>query len=380
MLIAIHGSYYDNNFGDLLLLKIYENWIRSVVNASIVYPMVPKKEVNRFQKYFPNASTGLHKFKSWKALIYAGGGHFGEPDSTARNVYSSSWNKRFFKRHVLPAELCIWSGIPYAITGVGVGPLTNFLVRHETKRIFANAQFLSVRDVDSKKFAQNVLNIQSDIPVTPDAALSLNRSDIPQKVMETVNQYIRPFKGKILLGIHHPRDFLSNTSQAKSMKAGLLTSLASIPNIVPVIFTDNGNSDKSQTCNKLSKEIENSTGKKCLSLPFQGVWETVGLISQLSAVLSSKLHVNIVAYSLGVYSESFAIHSKVRRFYHQINRPSQCIMLKDTNKDITMQKVDRAVQKALCEKSAVIDTDWKRYKEQALLGKNNISSWIKSIV
>ncbi len=116
-LIAIHGAYYDNNFGDLLSLKIFETWIQSTVRSSVVYPLVPKAEQTRFQSYFPNSSFGLENCQSWRALVYGGGGHFGEPDSASRKGYRGyrKWSMRFFIRHVLPAEMCIKNGIHYSI-------------------------------------------------------------------------------------------------------------------------------------------------------------------------------------------------------------------------------------------------------------------------
>lgn len=378
MLVAIHGAYYDNNFGDLLLMKIYENWIRATVDADVVYPMVPKNQLNKFKSHFPKASVGLRQRKSWKALFYAGGGHFGEPNSNARSVYSNSWNQRFFKRHVLPAELCLWSSIPYAISGVGVGPLSNFWVRQEVKRIFFNAKTLSVRDTDSKQFVQNVLRIGSDVEVIPDAALTITKSDIPEKIIENINSLLKPYQGMLLLGIHHPREFLGENFQAKFLRASLLASLASAPDVMPVVFADNGRSDCSEPCENLAKLIQTHTGRKCLTVPFQGVWETVALISRLSAVLSTKLHVGIVAYALGVYCESFAMHSKVIRFYSQIDRSSQCLMLEDVNEDTSMQKIERAI-KAARDETSVRDTKWQGIREAASLNQKLISSFLRAV-
>ena len=150
-MLAIHGAYYDNNFGDLLLLKIFENWAIAATGDQIAYPLVPGREQSRFSTYFPDAAYGLGQRRSWNGLIYGGGGHFGEPDASSRKGYKGyrSWSLRFFLRHVLPAELCIRQGIPYAIAGVGVGPLSNPVVRRQVQRIFRHAAVVSVRDAES---------------------------------------------------------------------------------------------------------------------------------------------------------------------------------------------------------------------------------------
>lgn len=379
ILIGIHGSYHDNNFGDLLLMKIYEKWIQNITSSRIVYPMVPQAQLAKFKSHFPHASIGLNNLRSWKALIYAGGGHFGEPNSSATNAYSTSWNKRFFKRHVLPAELCMWNGIPYAVIGVGAGPLSNFFVRHEVKRILANAKILCVRDINSQKFVSNTLDICSDIQVLPDAALSISQSDIPEKAFEAINNLLEPYKEMLLLGIHHPRDFLHDTPESESMKTSLLECLKSAPDVLPVVFADNGVSEYSKTCDDLAKLIYDFTGKKCLSFPFQGIWETVALISKLSAVLTTKLHVGIVAYALEVYCESFALHSKVKRFYQQINRSSQCLMLNEADKDTSIIKINRAIEVSR-NKASIRDANWHEIKQLAQQNKKLVTSFLQEVL
>ncbi|BAY87270.1 hypothetical protein NIES267_67910 [Calothrix parasitica NIES-267] len=378
VLIAIHGTYHDNNFGDLLLMKIYENWIKNITSSRIVYPMVPQAQLANFKSNFPDASIGLKNLRSWKGLIYAGGGHFGEPNSSAKNAYSKSWNKRFFKRHVLPAELCIWNNIPYGVIGVGAGPLSNFFVKHEVKRILANAKIRCVRDIDSQKFVNKTLNISSGVTVLPDAALSISQSDIPEKAFETINNLLEPYKEMLLLGIHHPRDFLQNTPQSESMRMGLLECLKSEPDVLPVVFSDNGNSKYSKHSEDLTKLISDFTGKKCLSLPFQGVWETVALISQFSAVLTTKLHVGIVAYALGVYCESFALHSKVKRFYQQVNRSSQCLMLNEADKTNSITKINRAIELSR-NKVSIRDAEWHEIKQLAQQNQTLVASFLEKI-
>ena len=55
-MIAIHGAYYSNNFGDLLLIKLFESWIRSRVDCEIACPMVPERQRERFGCEFPGVS------------------------------------------------------------------------------------------------------------------------------------------------------------------------------------------------------------------------------------------------------------------------------------------------------------------------------------
>ena len=126
--------------------------------------------------------------------------------------------------------------------------------------------------------------------------------------------------------------------------------------------------------------IQNSTGKECLSLPFKDIWETAALISKLSAILTTKLHVGIVAYALGVHCESFATHQKTPRFYKQIGRASQCIMLDDiSDKNIVIEKIERALQAARNQVSPINCQEYEQVKHNSLIHKQLVLNFLSTI-
>jgi polysaccharide pyruvyl transferase WcaK-like protein len=377
-MFAIHGAYYDNNFGDLLLMRIFENWVRSALSIPIVYPLVPKAECRRFGRLFPDSEFGLGTCTRWTGLLYAGGGHFGEPHRQAQSGYRGyrSWSLRFFLRHVLPAEMCIQRQVPYLIAGVGVGPLTNPFVRREVKRIFRHAAAISVRNVESQRYVQAELGVE-DVMVVPDAALTLSHADIPASVMESVNTFLAPYGDRPLLGIHHPRYILAETPQAEALRTRLIDTLINAPDVVPVVFADDGGGQFSDPCDRLARQIQAATGHPCLTVPFKGVWHTVALISRLSAVLTTKLHVAIVAYAMGVYAESCAVHPKVKRFFEQIGRSPQCTLIHDLDWAIAEDKVKRVMHHA-CIPPSIQDETWEKVRESALVNRDIISTFVKT--
>ncbi|MEO1521936.1 MAG: polysaccharide pyruvyl transferase family protein [Cyanobacteria bacterium J06633_2] len=377
-MFAIHGAYYDNNFGDLLLMRIFENWVRSAFSSSIVYPLLPKSEYNRFGHLFPNTQFGMKSWNQWQGLLYAGGGHFGEPHRQARKGYRGyrSWSLRFFLRHVMPAELCIRRQVPYLIAGVGVGPLTNPMVRQEVKRIFNHADTISVRNAESQRYVQESLGIK-DVRIVPDAALTLTQEEILPEAMERVEQLFAPYGDRPLLGIHHPRYILADTPQAIALRTELIRVLKTAPEVVPVIFADDGGGKFSEPCDTLARLIQEETGRSCLTVPFKGVWQTIALISKLSAVITTKLHVAIVAYAMGVYAESCAVHPKVKRFFEQIGRSSQCTLIHDLTEAIAQEKMQRVVQVA-CSPVDIKDATWAQTKQQALVNKEIVSTFVKT--
>jgi polysaccharide pyruvyl transferase WcaK-like protein len=373
-MIGLHGSYFDDNFGDLLLIQLFEKWIKEKTDLPIIYPLVPKREISRFRSHFPNASVGLDSNKEWKATVYTGGGHFGQPI-----LGMNGWNKRFLKRHVVPAELSMYRKVPYAIFAVGAGPISNFLIRRETKRIFQNSEVLSVRDKESHEFINSELNLRKTFFVAPDAALTVNSADIPAQAIDKIKTLLPHFLDHLLLGVHHPRDFLGGSSEAKAMRAGLLYCLNQNIDVVPVVFADKGDIESANQCTELTKFIEEEIQRKCFVIPFQGVWETIALISMMSAVITSKLHVGILAYGLGVYCESFAIHPKTPRFYSQISRPRQCDMLHGIQKERVIEKLQNTINFS-SQKYSIIDDNWHEIKRNSLMHRYLLYSFLETVL
>lgn len=376
--IALHGNYFDNNFGDLLLFKVFEQWVRSAQICKIVYPMVPEAESTRFRTHFQDAVHNTKSYSSWDALIYSGGGLFADSGSGSRFLLGH-FDKRFFKENVLPAEISIWRRNPYAIIGLEVGPLSNVFVRKQAKRIFKNANKISVRDLESQNYVNSQFGIREEIACAPDPAVTISKEDIPAEAKQKICAILGPHGDRILLGIHHPRDFLLGNVPSESLREGLISVLGSSAEVLPVLFTDIGDSQYSIHCEKLAEVIKTSVGKECIKIPFPGVWETVELISRLSAVLTTKLHVGVVAYAMGVYCESFANHPKTMRFYKLTERSAQCTLFKDTDKKVALEKITRALEIAR-RKPVLTDITWERIRKEAHLHKTVALSFLDSVL
>ncbi|MEB3211046.1 MAG: hypothetical protein VKL39_06805, partial [Leptolyngbyaceae bacterium] len=117
--------------------------------------------------------------------------------------------------------------------------------------------------------------------------------------------------------------------------------------------------------------------RSCLTVPFKGVWNTVALISQFSAVVTTKLHVAIVAYAMGVYAESCAVHPKVKRFFDQIRRSHQCTLIHDLNGAIAQEKMQRVIQ-AACVPVEIQDDTWAQTRQQAMVNQEIVSTFVKT--
>ena len=226
-------------------------------------------------------------------------------------------------------------------------------------------------------FARELLGEEANVHVGPDAALSIDRGDIPAEAMETAERMLGPDRGSCLLGIHAPSHLLSDDPKAALLRDTIASQLSAAREVTPVVFSDLGDAATDAACGRLSAWITASIGRECLSVPFAGIWETCALISRLSAIVTTKLHVGIVAYALGVYCESFAAHPKTPRFYRQINGSSRCEMLNNLDLPTASEKVVRAVSEARCP-SPSEDELWRSIKKRSNLHRDLLSSFLRS--
>ena len=63
------------------------------------------------------------------------------------------------------------------------------------------------------------------------------------------------------------------------------------------------------------------------AIPFSGVNELLTVLDQVEEVVTTKLHVGIVATAFGCTVWSFALHPKIERFYRQVGVSEQCLPL-----------------------------------------------------
>src|SRR5690625_2058195 len=90
--IALHGSYYSHNFGDVFLMALYTEWIRQAnPRARVKLPHAPAD----IQKAVGTSHSSLKSLFRFHGLVYGGGGYFGEPQQNVRK-----WRRRNFLRHI----------------------------------------------------------------------------------------------------------------------------------------------------------------------------------------------------------------------------------------------------------------------------------------
>jgi hypothetical protein len=108
----------------------------------------------------------------------------------------------------------------------------------------------------------------------------------------------------------------------------LRTFAADHPEAAFVFFLDEGaGRGESYHVTRMAREIERRVAAPAVVVPYRDPDQVLGVIKALDLVITTKLHVGIVACALGTSVLAFPAHQKTRRFYEQIGAADRCLPL-----------------------------------------------------
>jgi polysaccharide pyruvyl transferase WcaK-like protein len=299
MRVAVHGSYYARNFGDTLIVKIICQWLEEAVGRDNVYLAVPGHAEEQKEIGYPVLDPTLRH--TITHLVFAGGGYFGEPNLPLRERYN--WYLRNYRRHLSWTR--DYAAARKAIFGIGIGPISDPFFRGSVRGLFKGMQSAFVRDDTSLEFARRYglnadkvrLGIDLALSVSqatnaPSYAFGVHLSSMPENVLEEV---IGVLSSKPLDDGRRPSImFLADTP----MSRGSLKRYEALARLV---------------------------GCPLKSCEYNGVDDLMQRIASCEAIITSKLHVGIVASALGRKVISIPVHPKTRRFYKDLSLEEFCL-------------------------------------------------------
>ncbi len=314
MIAGLHGSYFARNFGDTLLLNIIYNWIKEAdPNAEVILPYVSShKEAVEILNNIETKSYKKYKVSQCDRFIFGGGGYFGEPKTNwARLQY---WTLRNYFRHISWNNQLIKNKIPFAIIGVGVGPISNSFLRKKVIKLFDKAEFICVRDTESFNYLKQYGCTNPNVYETTDLALSVRR----KKKLDNE---------KKVLGVHFP--IRPGFPQDKIPSIISFLKQISKNYSVKLINDQKGQMSLEKDTN-ITRFIKNSQ-IEYTEIEYHDPNKLIDELNELDVILTSKLHVGILGYALKKPVLSIPNHTKNFRFYKQIGRSNFCIPANEVN-------------------------------------------------
>ena len=315
-IVSLHGSYFANNYGDILLINIFYNWINNFdPSLQINLPLVDKKKIQGMPE---PTSTGLLRFVKSDCLIYCGGGYFGEKPHN-----SNLWAVRNFCRHAIIGLIAVLFRIPIAIIGVEIGPISNNWFRRVVLLLVKKSRIVLVRNEESLAFLERY-GIKNAV-ITADAVLTLNE-DAPAP-SQNMDDYII---------FHIPGYAIAKTELdilVKTVCAGLLSTNRKYQ----IKFLEDLPGQYDSNYEKLFHILKENSIDYSVQY-YTGINDVMQTIKNASAVFTTKLHVGITAAAFNRRVFSLYTHPKTKRFHHQIGNDDYCFSIKEIE-NITKEKI-----------------------------------------
>lgn len=297
-LIALHGSYFGDNFGDRLFVEIFADWVKEINNISgenIVLPFANKR-IRESVKC--SDIKGIKAILKSKCIVFIGGGYFGEFKAD-----SLIWNVRLIIRHLLIAIYASLVKKPYIFIGIGAGPLSNIVSRKLVTYVCNRSENVVVRDIESKEYLIEYGVKPNKVIVTADSVLGMESKGKTNKSGDTVK-----------IGVHFPYPHPSN--DINRIIADLKEFCDTLPDYQIYHFKD----FHKESFNDFSeKELLRVFGESKVSkLDYISPTDLIDKIGGFDIVITAKLHVGIVALTQETHTISVAIHQKTERLYKQL--------------------------------------------------------------
>lgn len=300
--IALHGAVYGKNFGDILIQKILLDNIEQSNLFETYFPL----GINRFTKTLNKKPLQIFSFKRPKAIIFGPGGYLGEP-----KYKSLRWVARFIFYHGFAILYSIIFRIPIYVFGVGAGPIKNPFVRMFVYLLIMRSKVVFVRDEFSQSFLTKLVSNKKEIIATCDVAYSLGHNIENPNLSNNLDS----------VGLHVP--VADRIGMPKEFLEDIILWVTENPNTKFYLLHDGPMQKIHLKLEKLLK-LTNFT-----EISYESHSKLLQDISKLDMVLSTKLHVPICAYAMGVKAISAHTHPKNIRFFKQIGNSNYTIDLKD---------------------------------------------------
>jgi len=318
--IVIHGCYNNHNFGDMLMLEMIRHALCDVRDIECACP---------WERVYISGEVRNHG-RGWRDVLSANAGVFGG------GGYLHAGTRARARHYHLPARIWQVRGIPYIIIGVGVGPRMNPATAKWVRTVCEGANAICVRDDESKELLQDIGVPEDKVQATADIVLGLEAKHFPSAAVDAGERALATLpRRKRLLGLHFPNacgplrissSYPFHVRHPSTKFVELIKALSELlkrnRDIQLVWLFDHlrgGSTLRAvrMVCERWLPDMA--------FMPYHDHWSAAYILGRLQGVITTKLHVGIVAWAQGVPCCAYASHGKIARFYRQIERSRFCV-------------------------------------------------------
>jgi len=322
MKIVLHGATSGSNFGDFLFADMI---LRTVLecnpdgkNGFFRFPIFGVSSY--FSKYLPLAQRlSFIDLFTGDLLIYIPGGYFGDSKKTLVGSI-----KRFLRYMPIGFLFCLRRK-PVIILGVGGGPLHYKFLRDAALYLFKRAAVVTVRDIETATYFKSY-GIKREILVKSDLVQAMPLEMIPLLESDIKATLDNALGKKKLLLLHIEKTDRAN-EKLKAVFEGVRKFLEKRKEFGVVVACSNLHKPLNRLA--VGRSINNES---IVYYQFDSPWQFAALIGKVDLVVTTRLHVGIVAAVLSKSVVAFPSHKeKTPRFYRQLGASSRCRVLAEAS-------------------------------------------------
>jgi len=226
---------------------------------------------------------------------------------------------------------------PLMIYAVGVGPLLNDVGKFYTCLSFENADFITVRDQESKKILEKLGINSNDIYLTADPAFGLD-----SKIKEIINDDGQDKSNPVLCVAIRNWGFLNWEAEVSKALDEFIEKYNAKIRFLSFQDQENLNNNDNQAAKRIMKGIEH---KDCVEIIEKSlsISEKTEIILNSDFVLGMRLHSIIFSIILGIPFIGISYDKKVGNLIKRIGLEKYCLEIEKINSENLSNLLDQLI-------------------------------------
>lgn len=334
--IMLQGYLHNANFGDILSACVFYKRCHEAGFAEIDFFQYKSYGIGTFcreQLGYKTRKNLLSCFSS-EAFVLISGGSFWN------NKEFSSDAKTRLKRFVLPALIYQLLGKPVYILGVGGGSVDTLWLRKLMVHVLNRAKVVTFRDEHTKKVFTDY-GVKNKVIVTADTMLVVKKEMLGPFEENSKLQQAADGRKRILL--HIPDGQYANTCVAEKTIPALVRFLTEHTDYYLVLSHDNKINTSSEV-RRHEERIRTALTQAHIDFydyHYHDCWQMCSLIGEMDCVITSKLHVGVIACALDKCVVAFPVHrEKTDNFYQMIGESERCMNMKNLDVELAYKQIN----------------------------------------